>query len=181
MVDIRQIDLNLLVALDALLAEGGVTRAAKRLHLSQPAASAILAKLRQHFNDPLLLRTQHGMELTERAKELLGPVRQVLAEAERLVQPRPPFDPATAGPASAPVEVMTATPDFGRSWFERSEIARNDRPELTAAKIIVSGGRALGSSEQFDKVLAPLADRLGAALGASRAAGKLPPLKFAET
>ena len=58
----------------------------------------------------------------------------------------------------------------GQSSFIGSEIARNDRPELTAAKTIVSGGRALGSSEKFTEVLVPLADRLGAALGASRAA-----------
>ena len=56
------------------------------------------------------------------------------------------------------------------SSFLGSEIAKNDRPELTAAKIIVSGGRAMGSSEKFNEVLTPLADKLGAALGASRAA-----------
>ena len=56
------------------------------------------------------------------------------------------------------------------SSFTRSEIAKNDRPELTAAKIIVSGGRALGSSEKFNEVMTPLADKLGAAIGASRAA-----------
>ena len=60
--------------------------------------------------------------------------------------------------------------DSGKSAFIGSEIAKNDRPELTAAKIIVSGGRALGSSDKFNQVLTPLADKLGAALGASRAA-----------
>ena len=80
------------------------------------------------------------------------------------------FDPAAATGGSAVVEVLAAVADSGKSSFTGSEIAKNDRPELTAAKIIVSGGRALGSSEKFNDVLTPLADKLGAALGASRAA-----------
>jgi electron transfer flavoprotein alpha subunit len=80
------------------------------------------------------------------------------------------FDPAAATGGSAPVETLTATADSGKSAFVGSEIAKNDRPELTAAKIIVSGGRALGSADKFNEVLIPLADKLGAALGASRAA-----------
>ena len=71
---------------------------------------------------------------------------------------------------AATVEVIAAVADTGQTVFKGSEIARSDRPELTAAKIIVSGGRALGSSEKFNAVLTPLADKLGAALGASRAA-----------
>jgi electron transfer flavoprotein alpha subunit len=80
------------------------------------------------------------------------------------------FDAAAATGGSAAVETVAAVPDVGLSSFAGSEIARSDRPELTAAKIIVSGGRALGSSQKFDEVLVPLADKLGAALGASRAA-----------
>src|SRR5580765_395022 len=80
------------------------------------------------------------------------------------------FDPAAATGGSAAVETLTAVADSGKSTFVGSEIAKNDRPELTAAKIIVSGGRALGSSDKFNEVLTPLADKLGAALGASRAA-----------
>jgi electron transfer flavoprotein alpha subunit len=75
---------------------------------------------------------------------------------------------ATGGPA--PVEALAAVSDSGKSQYMGSEIAKSDRPELTAAKIIVSGGRALGSSEKFNEVMTPLADKLGAALGASRAA-----------
>jgi electron transfer flavoprotein alpha subunit len=80
------------------------------------------------------------------------------------------FDPAAATGGTAAVEVVAAVADSGKSSFVSSEIAKLDRPELTAAKIIVSGGRALGSSEKFDEVMTPLADKLGAALGASRAA-----------
>jgi electron transfer flavoprotein alpha subunit len=80
------------------------------------------------------------------------------------------FDPAATTGGSAAVETASATPDSGKSKFEGNEIAKNDRPELTAAKIIVSGGRALGSSDNFKEVMTPLADKLGAAIGASRAA-----------
>jgi electron transfer flavoprotein alpha subunit len=80
------------------------------------------------------------------------------------------FDPAAATGGSAAVESIAPVADGGSSRFVGSEIAKNDRPELTAAKVIVSGGRALGSSEKFTEVLTPLADKLGAALGASRAA-----------
>jgi DNA-binding transcriptional LysR family regulator len=94
--DIRNVDLNLLVALDALLAERNVSRAAVRLHLSQPATSALLARLRELFGDPLLLRSARGMLPTPRALELLGPVKQVLDEIDAIVQPRAAFDPARA-------------------------------------------------------------------------------------
>jgi electron transfer flavoprotein alpha subunit len=80
------------------------------------------------------------------------------------------FDAAAAIGGSASVESAAATADSGKSAFKGSEIAKNDRPELTAAKIIVSGGRALGSAEKFAEVITPLADKLGAAMGASRAA-----------
>ena len=79
------------------------------------------------------------------------------------------FDPAAMG-GSATVEVLAGVADSGKTAFLGSEIAKNDRPELTAAKIIVSGGRALGSGEKFTEIMTPLADKLGAALGASRAA-----------
>jgi electron transfer flavoprotein alpha subunit len=80
------------------------------------------------------------------------------------------FDPAPATGGSAAIETVQPVADPGKASFVGSEIAKNDRPELTSAKIIVSGGRALGSSEKFNEVLTPLADKLGAALGASRAA-----------
>lgn len=73
-------------------------------------------------------------------------------------------------PASVETVACTDTAETSRSRYESSEIAQSERPELTAAKVVVSGGRALGSADKFQEVIAPLADKLGAALGASRAA-----------
>ena len=80
------------------------------------------------------------------------------------------FDAAAASGGQAVVEAVAVVPDSGLSSFDSAEIVQNDRPELTAAKIVVAGGRAMGSSDKFNAVLTPLADKLGAALGASRAA-----------
>ena len=80
------------------------------------------------------------------------------------------FDAAATTGGSAQVEQLAAAGDSGKSSFVGREVTKSDRPELTAAKIIVSGGRALGSSEKFNEVMTPLADTLGAAIGASRAA-----------
>jgi electron transfer flavoprotein alpha subunit len=80
------------------------------------------------------------------------------------------FDPVAAEGGNAPVEKIEASADTGISKFVSRELTKLDRPELTSAKIIVSGGRGLGSGENYTKVLEPLADKLGAALGASRAA-----------
>jgi len=80
------------------------------------------------------------------------------------------FDAAAATGGSAAVESVAAVADSGKSSFAGREVTKSDRPELTAAKIIVSGGRALGSAEKFNEVMTPLADKLGAAIGASRAA-----------
>jgi len=80
------------------------------------------------------------------------------------------FEPALASGGQASIEPMSAVSDVGVSQFISRETTKSDRPELTAAKIIVSGGRGLGSAEQYHTVMEPLADSLGAALGASRAA-----------
>jgi DNA-binding transcriptional LysR family regulator len=88
------VDLNLLVALDALLAESSVTRAARRVGLSQPAMSHALARLRALLGDPLLLRSDAGMQRTPRAEELVGAVRRILEEIDATLSARGPFDPA---------------------------------------------------------------------------------------
>ncbi len=80
------------------------------------------------------------------------------------------FDAASADGGSAAVEAVATASDLGKSAFVGEELAKSDRPDLTAAEIIVSGGRALASGENFTKVIEPLADKLGAAVGASRAA-----------
>ena len=80
------------------------------------------------------------------------------------------FDPVAAEGGSASVEKIEAAADSGISSFVSREVTKLDRPELTSAKIIVSGGRGLGNGENYTKVLEPLADKLNAALGASRAA-----------
>jgi electron transfer flavoprotein alpha subunit len=80
------------------------------------------------------------------------------------------FDAALSSGGSATIENAEAVADSGKSSFVGREVTKSDRPELTAAKIIVSGGRALGSAEKFNEVMTPLADKLNAGLGASRAA-----------
>lgn len=93
---LRRLDLNLLVTLDALLAEHNVTRAAERLHLSQPTVSVQLGKLRDIFHDPLLLPGARGMRPTARADELREPLRQALQSLQQAVSASTPFNPAHA-------------------------------------------------------------------------------------
>jgi DNA-binding transcriptional LysR family regulator len=94
--NLRRLDLNLLVTLDALLTERSVTRAAQRLNFSQPAVSVQLAKLRKTLGDPLLLPGPRGMVPTARAEELRAPLRSALEGLRRAILPAEPFDPAKA-------------------------------------------------------------------------------------
>jgi DNA-binding transcriptional LysR family regulator len=96
MINLRSLDLNLLVTLDVLLAEHNVTRAAQRLHFSQPSISVHLAKLREIFNDPLLLPGPRGMRPTARAEALREPLRLALEALGSAISPSAPFDPAVA-------------------------------------------------------------------------------------
>lgn len=91
--NIRNLDLNLLVTLDALLHEQSVTRAATRLHLSQPAVSHALARLREAFGDPLLVRGQHGMTPTPVARSFREPLRRTLEDLEQVLAASRGFDP----------------------------------------------------------------------------------------
>ncbi|MES2888851.1 MAG: electron transfer flavoprotein subunit alpha/FixB family protein [Pseudomonadota bacterium] len=92
------------------------------------------------------------------------------ADAIKVMTARTTAFELAADGGSASVETLAALPVSSRARFVSNELAQSDRPELTEAKVIVSGGRALASSDQFNQVLTPLADKLGAALGASRAA-----------
>jgi DNA-binding transcriptional LysR family regulator len=91
--NLRSVDLNLLIALDALLTERHVTRAAEKVGLSQPAMSNALSRLRHHFKDDLLIRTAKGMEATSRGGALASPVRNLLRQIERMLESAPGFDP----------------------------------------------------------------------------------------
>jgi DNA-binding transcriptional LysR family regulator len=93
---LNRFDLNLLIALDALLRERNVTRAAERVFVSQPAMSAALHKLREYFNDPLLVRVGREMELTQRGTSLVEPVREALLRIQVMLGTQPVFDPKTA-------------------------------------------------------------------------------------
>jgi DNA-binding transcriptional LysR family regulator len=92
----RRIDLNLVAALDVLLAERSVSRAAEALNLSQSAVSGILARLREYFDDPLLVPVGRHLQLTPLAQSLCGPAREAMAGIDRLIETRPSFDPASA-------------------------------------------------------------------------------------
>lgn len=97
-VDVRNVDLNLLTALAALLDEGSVTGAARRLRVGQPAASHALARLRDLFGDPLLVRVGREMQPTPRAEQLREPLSRLLEDAERLLR-APEVDPSKIGRA----------------------------------------------------------------------------------
>jgi DNA-binding transcriptional LysR family regulator len=95
MSDIRNIDLNLLFVLHVLLQENNVSKAAIRLHLTQPTVSGMLARLRELFKDPLFVRKSHGLQATSRGLSLREPLAQILGEIEALTQTSP-FDPAVS-------------------------------------------------------------------------------------
>ena len=92
------------------------------------------------------------------------------SDKKKVITVRTTAFPAVGNSGSAPIEAVAAPPPVGLSSFEKAEIQKSDRPELTAAKIIISGGRGLQSGENFKKYIEPVADKLGAAVGASRAA-----------
>jgi electron transfer flavoprotein alpha subunit len=157
--------------------------------------AALVVSIARHYTHVLFPATANGKNVAPRVAALLdvaqiSDITKVIAadtferpiyagnaiatvqstDASKLITVRTTgFDAAASG-GSAAVEALAGAADSGKSAYVGSELAKSDRPELTAAKIIVSGGRALGSSDKFNEVLTPLADKLGAALGASRAA-----------
>ncbi|OBS29760.1 electron transfer flavoprotein subunit beta [Tepidimonas fonticaldi] len=146
-------------------------------HILLPATAAgrnvaprIAAKLDvAQLSDITAVVDLHTFERPIYAGNAIATVRS--SDAQHVITVRTTaFDAAPASGGAAVVESVPAVDDSGKSRFVASELAKSDRPELTAAKIIVSGGRALGSAEKFNEVITPLADKLGAAIGASRAA-----------
>jgi electron transfer flavoprotein alpha subunit len=173
-----------------LLADGGLYGH----NLAEPLA-ALVAKLAEGYDAVVAPSTTTGKNVLPRVAALLDVMqisdvmkvvspdtfeRPVYAgnaiqtvqssEAKKLMTIRTASFQATGEGGSATVETVSAGDDPGLSTFKGEEVAKSDRPELASAKIIVSGGRALASSENFTKVIEPVADKLGAAMGASRAA-----------
>ncbi|MDE1150511.1 MAG: LysR family transcriptional regulator [Azospirillaceae bacterium] len=148
--DIRTLDLNLLKALDTLLDERSVTRAAARLALTQPAVSGMLTRLREGFDDPLFVRTQRGMVPTPRALELAGPVKKVLGEIEALLQPAA-FDPATTS-----FTLSLAATDYALRVIVVPFLAalRQRAPGIKVAARPVDNDTILGQLERGDLHLA---------------------------
>ena len=153
--NLAKLDLNLLVALRALLAERHVTRAASRMGLTQPAMSHALARLRAVLGDPLLVRKRAGMTLTPRAQELAEPLERVLADVSKLRAPPERFDPARSTrtfriASSDYVELVMMPAVLARLWRE----APNVRVQLRTL-----GARGTGEidDERTDVILGPLA------------------------
>jgi len=157
--------------------------------------SALLVSMARNYSHLLAPSTSNGKNIMPRVAALLD-VQQIsditaVESADTFVRPiyagnalatvkskdaikvitvrTTAFDAAATG-GSAPVESVSPGSDSGLSAFVSREVSKSERPELTAAKIIVSGGRGMANGENFKKVLEPLADKLGAAMGASRAA-----------
>jgi electron transfer flavoprotein alpha subunit len=161
----------------------GVTKVlhADAPHLAEFLAenvAAVLVALAKGYSHLVAPSTSNGKNVMPRAAALLD-VQQVsdivaVESPDTFVRPisvrTTGFDAAPASGGSAAIEAVAPPADAGLSRFVGREVSKSERPELTAAKIIVSGGRGMGSGDNFKKVLEPLADRLGAAMGASRAA-----------
>lgn len=151
MVNLRSLDLNLLVTLDVLLTEHNVTRAAQRLNFSQPSVSVHLAKLREIFGDPLLLPGPRGMRPTARADELREPLRLALETLTRAVAPASPFDPALADHTW-----RIDAADYGESVIVLPALAglRAAAPRTRLAVVDVPPSRLARLAEQGDIDLA---------------------------
>jgi len=164
-------------------------------HLLAEPAAALVVQLASGFDAIVSASSSNGKNILPRVAALLdvmqiSDVTKVIApdtferpiyagnaiqtvqstDAKKVITVRTASFQATGAGGSAPVEAVPAAADPAISSFVGEELSKSDRPELGAAKIIISGGRALGSKENFTKVIEPVADKLGAAMGASRAA-----------
>lgn len=149
--NLRRLDLNLLVTLDVLLAEHNVTRAAERLNFSQPSVSVHLAKLRDIFDDPLLIPGPRGMRSTARAEALREPLRLALEALEQAVAPASPFDPRAAQDVW-----RIAASDYGESAIVLPALAglRSAAPGTRIAVVEMQPSRIARQAEQGDIDLA---------------------------
>lgn len=147
MINLNRLDLNLLLTLDVLLREHNVTRAAQRLNLSQPSVSVQLARLREIFDDPLLLPGPRGMQPTVRADELREPLRRALEALERAVSPVNAFDPARAS-----VTWRIAATDYTESAVLLPLLGtlRRDAPASRLAVFELNPGQIKRQAEQGD-------------------------------
>lgn len=151
---LRRLDLNLLVALEALLEERAVTRAGRRIHLSQPAMSSALARLREIFEDPLLEREGNRYRLTPLARRIAGPLEEILTSVEGTLKLREGFDPLSTNQrflitTADDVMYLLASPILQRLS------ARAPTARLHLARADARMGRQL-SSQRVDLVIAPL-------------------------
>src|SRR5258706_401272 len=152
-VHVGDLDLNLLVALRALIAERHVTRAAARVKLTQPAMSHSLARLRNALGDPILIRTRSGMMLTPRAQELAEPLDRVMRDVARLFASARAFDPALATRGYTGGIVDTALAKIGK----RRRIAAEVPHFLVAPFLIEKADLVLTLPERVARALAPVA------------------------
>lgn len=138
------LDLNLLVALDTLLAEGGVTRAAERMHLSQSAMSGALARLREHFGDELFVPVGRRVVRTPLAEALAAPVRDILMRIDAAMTQRPAFEPATSArrfviAASDYVIAVLLEPLLARAWDEAPGVSLDLLPVDAGTEMLERG------------------------------------------
>ena len=145
MSNIRNIDMNLLVAFDALFDERSVTRAADRLALTQPTVSGLLKRLRRTFSDKLFVRTSHGILPTPRAEALAGPIKDVLANALLLIRPEA-FDPAAAettirlcGSDYIQHAIMTPLVEEMRKLAPKIKVSISPRPAAGVSDLLARG------------------------------------------
>lgn len=141
----NRFDLNLLLALEALLHEKSVTRAAEKLFISQPAMSAALAKLREFFGDELLVRVGRDLELTPRGRSLLEPIQQMLANVQNVLNPREIFDPLVEKRTFSVVSPSDVTPWVLQPLMRKLEVAapgiriQVERPSVAALARLAQG------------------------------------------